>query len=32
MVGLSASGKSTIGRDIANENNCVIVSSDDIRG
>lgn len=32
MVGLSASGKSTIGKEIAKENNCVIISSDDIRG
>ena len=32
MVGLSASGKSTIGKEIEKENDCVIVSSDDIRG
>lgn len=32
MVGLSASGKSTIGKEISRRNNCVIVSSDDIRG
>lgn len=32
MVGLSASGKSTIGKEIAKENDCVIVSSDGIRG
>jgi predicted kinase len=32
MVGLSASGKSTIGEDIAKNNNCVIVSTDKIRG
>lgn len=31
MVGLSASGKSTIARNISSENNCLIVSSDDIR-
>lgn len=32
MVGLSASGKSTIAKQIAKENNCKIVSSDSIRG
>lgn len=32
MVGLSASGKSTISKEIARENDCVIISSDDIRG
>lgn len=32
MVGLSASGKSTIADKVAKENNCVIVSSDNIRG
>ena len=32
LCGLSASGKSTIGREIANENNCVIISPDNIRG
>lgn len=32
MVGLSASGKSTIGKEIAGENDCIIVSSDNIRG
>lgn len=32
MVGLSASGKSTIANEIAKENNCIIVSSDNIRG
>lgn len=32
MVGLSASGKSTISKEIARENGCVIISSDDIRG
>lgn len=32
MVGLSASGKSTIGKEISRSNKCVIVSSDDIRG
>ena len=32
MVGLSASGKSTIAKEIAREGNCVIVSSDSIRG
>lgn len=32
MVGLSASGKSTIAKDIAKENNCIVVSSDAIRG
>ena len=32
MVGLSASGKSTIAKEIAKENNCIIVSSDNIRG
>lgn len=31
-VGLSASGKSTIGEQIAKENNCVIISTDKIRG
>lgn len=31
MVGLSASGKSTNAKEIANKDNCVIVSSDDIR-
>lgn len=31
MVGLSASGKSTIAKEIAKEQNCVIVSSDCIR-
>ena len=32
MVGLSGSGKSTIAKDIAKDNNCKIVSSDSIRG
>ncbi len=32
MVGLSASGKSTIGKQLAKENDCVIISSDGIRG
>ena len=32
MVGLSASGKSTISKEIAKEKDCVIVSSDNIRG
>ena len=32
MVGLSASGKSTIAKEIAKENDCIIVSSDSIRG
>lgn len=32
MVGLSASGKSTIAKKLAKENDCVIVSSDSIRG
>lgn len=32
MVGLSASGKSTIAKDIARDNSCEIVSSDSIRG
>ena len=32
MVGLSASGKSTISKEIAKEKDCVIVSSDAIRG
>lgn len=32
MVGLSASGKSTIAKELANKNNCVIISSDSIRG
>lgn len=32
MVGLSASGKSTISKEIAEKNDCVIVSSDNIRG
>lgn len=31
MVGLSASGKSTISKELASKNNCKIVSSDDIR-
>ena len=32
MVGLSGSGKSTIAKQIAEEEDCIIVSSDDIRG
>lgn len=32
LVGLSASGKSTIGKEIAKEHNCIIISSDGIRG
>lgn len=32
MIGLSASGKSTIAKQIAEENNCIIISSDSIRG
>ena len=32
MVGLSASGKSTIAKEIAEKEDCIIVSSDDIRG
>lgn len=32
LVGLSASGKSTIGKKLAEENNAVIISSDAIRG
>lgn len=32
MVGLSASGKSTIAKELAEKENCVIVSSDAIRG
>lgn len=32
MVGLSASGKSTVGKQLVKENDCVIISSDSIRG
>lgn len=32
MIGLSGSGKSTISKILSKENNCIIVSSDDIRG
>ena len=32
MCGISASGKSTIAKQIAKRDNCIIVSSDDIRG
>ena len=32
MVGLSASGKSTIAKQIAEKENCIIISSDAIRG
>ena len=32
MVGLSGAGKSTIAQQLAEDENCVIVSSDDIRG
>ncbi|WP_313069929.1 ATP-binding protein [Lacrimispora sp.] len=32
MIGLSASGKSTVAKKIANEDDCVIISSDSIRG
>lgn len=32
MVGLSASGKTTVAEKIANEDDCIIISSDSIRG
>lgn len=32
MCGLSASGKSTIAKQVAEENSCIIISSDSIRG